>query len=83
MSLPIGSAQLIQGLDSLEEELLLLTTLFLEENPLHTFLLASDANSQVNHFQICQLVALNKSVRNLRTFEQMDLPECWWVSCQH
>ena len=40
MSLPIGSAQHIKGLDSLEEQLLLLTTLFLEENPLPTFLLA-------------------------------------------
>ena len=40
MSLPIGSAQHIKGLDSMEEQLLLLTTLSLEENPLLTFLLA-------------------------------------------
>ena len=40
MSLPIGSTQQSKGLDSLEEQLLLLITLCLEENPLPTFLLA-------------------------------------------
>ena len=40
MNLPIGSAQQSKGLDSMDEQLPLLTTLCLEETPLPTFLLA-------------------------------------------
>ena len=40
MSLPIGLAQQSKGLDSMDEQLPLLTTLCLEENPLPTSLLA-------------------------------------------